>query len=728
MNTAQVIVTVSTLLSACVNLAVAAPIAVPAAPVMVLAAAQESSGAQTGGRKGAADDAPPEQSLTSDWLYDLLTGEIGIQRGDWQAGYNNTLNVARQSRDPRLARRAAEIAMNARQARAALDATRLWLELAPHSEEAAQYFMSFALLENDFGAVKAMLSQRLQSARPQIRGLQILQMQRLLARADDKAAALRIMDDVLAPWLNMQEAHLALAQAASASGDEKRAQGEARAALAQKPDSELAALTLAQVTSDKADAMAGLDAFLNLYPEAREVRIARARMLAEQRQFAQARKEFEILLKAQPEDPSMLYALGLLGTQANDFEQAERYLTRYVELLASRPDDTHDPTQALLILAQIAEDRKDTDAALKWLEQVDAGDAWIEALIRRAQIITRRGDLAAGRKLLAESGAESEREHTRIILADAQLLQQAGQVPEALAVLDQAVMRFPTNTDLLYDYAMVAEKLDRLPEMETTLRRVMVLAPDNQHAYNALGYSLAERNLRLPEALALIEKARDLAPEDPFIMDSLGWVRFRLGDLAAAEELLLCACAGIAPNNEGSAGGERVWHDAITLSGRLSAHYENSGKDETVHGSFNWIQDAAHSELTLRSPLGQTIAQIDVQPGLARLTMASQPPRSAPDADQLAAEALGWPLPVAGLRHWLQGYIADAGGRHAIRPPAVGNAVANASTDGWQLAWPAWEPGNAGEIRPRRIDLARSSAEAGQVNIRIVIDNWQTDD
>jgi Flp pilus assembly protein TadD len=145
------------------------------------------------------------------------------------------------------------------------------------------------------------------------------------------------------------------------------------------------------------------------------------------------------------------------------------------------------------------------------------------------------------------------------MVAEAQLLRNVNQSREALSVLEAGLKRFPENTDLLYDYAMVAEKLDRMDLMETSLRKIMKLAPDNQHAYNALGYSLAERNIRLEEAYALVEKALRLAPEDPFIMDSMGWVQFRLGRLKESEALLRRAYA-LRPDPEiGVHLGEVLW-------------------------------------------------------------------------------------------------------------------------------------------------------------------------
>lgn len=486
----------------------------------------------------APDDPLPSVELTEELMFKLLSAEIAFQRGDWTSAYVTTLVAARQTRDPRLARRAAEIALAAKQTDEALAAVRLWRELAPHSEEATQYYLSFIMMGDDLDEARTIFEQRLKDARPAARSLLMFQIQRLLARAKDKDAAWSMLEGLLAPYMTTPEAHLALAQNASARGDHQRARDEARAALAIKPDSELAALTLAMVTPDKTDSIKFLASFLRAYPKARDVRIAYARILVDQKQFDKARHEFETLHKAQPEDLTILYAMGVLAAQTDDLKSGEKYLKTYLEVLAAHPDEERDPTQALLILAQIAEERKDPDAALKWLAQIESGQMYLSAQIKRAQIIAKRGDLAAARKLLAELDADGERDHVQILLADSQLLRDANRTDEALAALEEGLKRYPNNTDLLYDYAMAAEKLDKLDVMETSLRKIIELAPKNEHAYNALGYSLAERNIRLEEAFTLIEQALKLAPDDPFIMDSMGWVQFRLGKLKEAEELL----------------------------------------------------------------------------------------------------------------------------------------------------------------------------------------------
>jgi outer membrane lipoprotein LolB len=150
--------------------------------------------------------------------------------------------------------------------------------------------------------------------------------------------------------------------------------------------------------------------------------------------------------------------------------------------------------------------------------------------------------------------------------------------------------------------------------------------------------------------------------------------------------------------------------------------YQNNGREEAMHGSFMWSQNPSRTSVTLLSPLGQTIAVIDMTPDGASLTQGGQQVREAADVDALVADTLGWPLPISGLRQWLQGFAIDATGK---RFTANSQATEVATRDGWRIRYAAWQD-DAVQTRPKRIDLERSTAQAGDVSIRIVIDNWQT--
>lgn len=279
-----------------------------------------------------------------------------------------------------------------------------------------------------------------------------------------------------------------------------------------------------------------LKGWLAAYPDARDVRLGFARALVSEKRYEEARSEFRRLLGGSPDNSDMLYAVGILSLQINDPLDAEKHLGRFVEI--GRGD--LDP--ARFYLGQIADQAGRLDEALRWYDQVSAGEHAMPAKVRAAQVLMRQGkpDEARGRIQAARADDPGD---VRMLVAEAQLMRDAGRQAEAFAFLDKALESQPDQPELLYETALTAEKLGNVDVMERHLRRLIVLKPDSAQAYNALGYSLADRNLRLDEAAQLLDKALSLAPDDPFILDSKGWLLFRQGNLAAALEALQKAYA-----------------------------------------------------------------------------------------------------------------------------------------------------------------------------------------
>jgi len=543
LKNAFVIVTLSGVLAACAvapqpQPAAQAAAAAKAADPQAMAEAREAEQQAAAEAEKAAQMARlPKVALTPTLLNQLLRAEFAFRKGDWQGPYLTMLALAQQTRDPRLARRAAEMALAARQQDDTLAAVREWRKLDPQSEEATQYYLGMVILSDNISDAEAIFRKRLESAPAEVRGVVLYQVQQLLSRAKDKEAANAMLERLVAPYGDTVEGRVVLAQAALARGDKEEGVRQARAALELQSSSQIAMLTLAQASDSEEQATALLEKFLVTNPNAREVRAAHARILVNAKQYDAARREFQLLDQQQPDNVTTLYALGVLSTQLNDPAGAERYFTRFVEVLGRNPDDERDPSRALLILSQLAEERGDLQAAVGWLDKLPEGDekTVFSAQLRRAQLLGKGGDVPAARRLLASLAPSDPAAQAQVLAAEAQILRDAGQAGQAYQLMQAATKRFPANPDLLYDYALLAEKAGQVEEMERALREVMRLAPDNHHAYNALGYSLAERNVRLEEARGLIVKALAMSPEDPFIMDSMGWVEYRMGNLEAAE-------------------------------------------------------------------------------------------------------------------------------------------------------------------------------------------------
>ena len=496
----------------------------------------------------------PNMELNGGMLYEFLLAEVALQRGNVGLAAQAYVDLAKKTRDPRVAKRATEIALYARMSGIATESARIWLETEPQSAQALQTLTGLLVSTN-----------RLNEAQPYLKSLLVsggrspadgfLQLNRLLGSNPDKAATLRTIQDLATAFPDLPEAKFAIAQAALAAGQDPLALVQVREAASMRPDWELAALfeaRLLQKTSVSA-ARERLAAYLKRNPKAREARMSYARALVAEQKLPEAHAEFQRLLTEFPDNPDVVYAVGLLAFQLNDYPAARQSLERLLTM------NFRDRNTLRLYLGQIAEEEKKLPDALRWYGEVTRGEQYLNAQLRYAQVLAKQGNLEGARSHLRQIGAANAQQKGQLVLAEAALLRDAKREREAFDLVAGALGEQPDNPDLLYDYAMLAEKIDRIDAMETSLRKLIVLRPDHAHAYNALGYSLADRNQRLPEAKQLIEKGLSLAPNDAFILDSMGWVFYRMGDNKTAIEYLRRAFA-MRPDAEIAAHlGEVLW-------------------------------------------------------------------------------------------------------------------------------------------------------------------------
>ena len=471
----------------------------------------------------------PAQELSPQVFYEYLLAEIAGARGQFSVAVPAYLDLARRTRDPRIARRATEMALFAHQLPAALEAARIWSETDPDSVEAKRVLAGVLVsggagrLEEAQTQLARVLADAGERLPPTLLGLN-----RAFGQVQDKAAVRSVIERVTEPYLNLPEARFARAQAAYAAQDEDGARRELEQALALRPDWEPAVLFQAQLLQARSaeEARLFLADFIARHPDSFISRVAYARLLAADKQYDAALVEFRRLLAERPEDPELINATALLAVQANELEEADRLFRQLLTL-------TRDPDGVRLSLGQIAERRKRYDEAIEWYRGVTDEARRPEAQLRIAQSLAASGRLDEARKYLRGlSGDAAAVARNRLV--EAQILNEADRTAEAFDVVEQALRAQPDDPDLLYESAMLAERLGRLTAMESRLRKLIALKPDSAHAYNALGYSLADRGQRLPEAEALIRKALTLAPDDPFITDSMGWVLFRRGDASGA--------------------------------------------------------------------------------------------------------------------------------------------------------------------------------------------------
>jgi tetratricopeptide (TPR) repeat protein len=526
---------------------------------------------QAGAGAHAESEGPlPNVALTREILFQVLAAEIAVQRDQVGPAITTYLSLAKNVRDPRFARRATELALAERSLEQALQAAQIWYALAPGSVAAAQTVEALWLATDRLGEAEPLLAARLARARadgtlPTV----YTQLGRALARASDKALALAMLERLSQPDEEVPEARLALASVAASAGQLQRAAAEAGQALRLRPKDARIAIQAAQYTQatelGNDGAAAILASFLQQEPDATEARFAYARLLAAQGHTEQAREQMQQALAQRPDNPSILFSLAQLAYEMKQTAQAEQYLKKLVELPRSV---SRDDVPAFLFLAQIAEENKRYEEAIQWLSKVRRGEQRIPAMVHRALLMGRLKQIDQARALLQGASVTSPRERAQLISGEAQLLREAQRYTQAFEVIDAALEKSPADADLLYDHAMAAEKLDRLPVMEASLRKLMKLRPQYAHAYNALGYTFAERNIRLDEAKALIEQALALSPDDVNIVDSMGWVLYRQGDLQQALTWLRRAYS-IRPEPDVAAHlGEVLWKSGQTADAR----------------------------------------------------------------------------------------------------------------------------------------------------------------
>lgn len=508
--------------------------------------------------------------LDAELVYSYLVGEVAAQRGELALAYRHYLHVATLARDPYAAERATRIAVYLGDLDAGLQAARRWVELAPNGQDAR---MSLALLLEHAGDRPGALAQldallQISSALGQDG---FLQTGRVLAK-EGGAQSLALMRELVAAHPNEPSAYYALAVVAISAKELVEAESALDTALGLKGDWVEAQVLLARVRStrgEKEAAVAGLTQALKSRPDSQPLRTARARLLVDLGEHEAALKDFRRLLKQNPDDADYLYGVGMLAMHGQHWNEARRAWQK----LRNQGGDRFD--EATYFLGQVEENQDRLEAAAGLYASISEGELLMDAGLRLAALEARQGDLVAARTRLAELRLLVPERAVDAYLTEARLLRQAGQGDEATRLLDQAVDAEPNNIELRYGRAMHAARADDVATLETHLKYILSLEPDHVDALNALGYTLADRTDRYAEAFEYISKAHRLQPDNAAILDSLGWVYYRLGDYDLALKYLRRALE-MQPDHEIAAhlgevlwvtgdrdGARRVWREAL---------------------------------------------------------------------------------------------------------------------------------------------------------------------
>ncbi len=490
---------------------------------------------------------PPKSALDAVLFYQILLGELSAREGSAGSGFSIILDAARKTRDPALFQRAVDMALQARSGDAALQAAQSWKKEIPGATEATRYMLQILLALNRVEEAGKALGARIQELPQEKQSEAITSVPRLFEKVQDKKLAAEVVEKALAKQLDQK---LTAAATWTTVGRLRREAGQMTRAVdavikghAADP-SAMGPLVLAVslLASDPARLKPLLNAAMatDLSPELRQ---GYARTLLSLQMVPEALAQLAQLNDKHPNFAEAWLIHGLVLHENAQPQKAEKCLEEYVRLVS--PSDAKDQqaglTEALLTLSEIAQSKKQLERAKNWLSQIPEGVDPIKLASRQAELLTSQGQLDQARQVLAQIKTTSPEQALRKVLVQSVWLRENQQAQAAYTLVKEALNKAQDDAQLISELAMVCEKLKRHDEMERLLRMLMAKAPEDAHAYNALGYSLADRNTRLDEASVLIDKAVQLSPKDPYIQDSLGWLRFRQGQWPEALRILQAA-------------------------------------------------------------------------------------------------------------------------------------------------------------------------------------------
>lgn len=531
--------------------------------LLALAAASLFTGAALAAEPAppaAAASAPstPNSGMDANTMLHLILGELEAQSGESRTAHDRILAVARHTRDEGLFERAIELAVQSRAPDRAIAAAKAWRASMPESSQALRLQLQLLVALDRPGELVEPIRALVEREAVDERSATIAALPRFLGSLADKPRAVTVAEQALSPFAGHKATRTAvrtaLGRLALAANQTEPALAHARRALLEEPDAPgPVLLALELMPKDKA-AEPLVQAYLARPDALAPIRLAYARTLDQQQRIGEAAVQLRQVLARQPEQASAWLSLGAYLVDLREPDEAIRALEQFLRRLPAAGDDKpgdNDDKQsdgrpdhrgmtelAWLLIAQAHEQRGDDRGAAQWLDRIEPSRVDMPTLVRRASLLARAGQVAQARALVREAPARDQPDARTRLLAEAQVLRDQRQWAEAYELLLAGVRKDPDDTTLMYELAMVAERLRRFDDMESLLRRVMTLKPEDHHAHNALGYSLADRNIRLGEAQGLVQKAATLAPHDPFILDSLGWVEYRLGRRELALKLL----------------------------------------------------------------------------------------------------------------------------------------------------------------------------------------------
>jgi len=493
------------------------------------------------------------EPLTQQLLYDILLGEISGQRGRFDVSVPHYLQAALESNDPRVAERAVTIATFGKQFNVAARAAQRWIALDPDNLEARKVLTALALRTGEADEVVAQLEYIINSSADLKEGFSFATA--ILARHGDKEASLQAMERLAARYPDSPEGLLGVSRIATLNEDLPRALQAVEQALEVQPGAPEAEILKAQILIQqdrKPEALQALEQAVARTPKDAELRFAYGRMLLDADDKEGAKQQLRHVVKLNPANADALFSLALLELDSKETKVAEQHLKQLLEL-GSKQQSVY------YYLGYAAQELGNDASAIEWYRKVEDGEYWMQSRMRIGKLMARQGRLEEMRAEMQALRRNNPDNAVAIYLAEGQVLSDLGLHEAAYALYEQALVNSPEDEDLLYSRALVAEKINRIDLAEKDMLRILANDPDNTRTLNALGYTLADRTDRYEEALQYIQKAYAQKPDDPAIIDSMGWVHFRLGKLNEARNYLQQAWDMTADAEIGAHLGEVLW-------------------------------------------------------------------------------------------------------------------------------------------------------------------------
>lgn len=470
--------------------------------------------------------------MTPDLMYAIMLAEVAVKRGNMDVAVDAYLYATEFTHDKDIAERATSLAIIAKRHKDALKAARIWEQAQPDNKELKHVLALVYLRNGDLDASQRYIERIFAEAKSPRQVFE--QLSKVLAGEENRTAVLELMGRLVDKYKKLPEAHLAYAKLALTANQQQSALKSLSRAIKLRPNwwqvYDLRSRIYVQ-QGKWPQAEKSLKKAIKRRPKDLRLGLRYARLLFQQGKYKQSKAQFKRILKRRPNDPGVLFPLGLLNMQQQRFNEAAKQFRQLVSM-GQRVED------ASYYLGMIAERDERLEEAKNWYRNVRSGEHVYAALRRFTLLKMEDQGLEATLQYLQRLSFESGGGKVRLLQLEAEVLTTAREYKRAFAVYSRALDSYPDAIDLLYSRSILAERLNKPDVMEGDLRHILKLDPDNADAMNALGYSWADQDRHLKEAYRLIQRAHKLKPDSGPILDSLGWVLYRLGRLEEAESYL----------------------------------------------------------------------------------------------------------------------------------------------------------------------------------------------